>query len=375
MDVSAHKKQQPLCIGILTTPDPKRRFSGNRENFIDLIKAGYEQGALVYVVTTSDLKLSGKHVQAYCYQLAAKKWNKQLMPLPDVIYNRIPTRRLEIQSDVQRTIQACIRSKQVHLFNPFFFDKWTLFEWLDQSPEIRKYVPVTKQLSSQAVLESMLKRFPFIYLKPVEGKAGKGIMRLERITKKSGAQTYKLTMQETVNSHYELFTNLSDVWNRIAEIKKDESYIIQQGIRLSSFNKRPFDLRALLQKTSKGTWSVTGIGARVAGRQSITTHVPRGGSIDDPERLLEKSFGPLKAKRILQRTRSTALLMASSVEQTSKQKLGEMSMDLGVDLDGRIWFFEANSKPMKFDEPHIRKKSLARIIGYSVHLANKNKTK
>ncbi|MVP00884.1 YheC/YheD family protein [Paenibacillus lutrae] len=374
MDATIHSsKQPPLCIGILTTPDPKRKFSGNRENFIDLIRTGYEHGALVYVVTTADIKLGSKQVQAFCYQFPSKKWRKQLMPFPDVIYNRIPTRRLEIQSDVQRTLQACIRSKSLNVFNPYFFDKWTLFEWLDQSSTTRKYVPTTKQLHGKSSLEVMLNRFDCVYLKPIEGKAGKGIMRLEQIPVKNSQPVLKLTMQEKMNSHYEQFSDLSDAWNRIDGLTSGEEYIIQQGISLASYNKRPFDLRALLQKTAEGKWSVTGIGARVAGKRSITTHVPRGGSIDDPARLLAKSFGSLKAKRILRHSRKTALLLAHNLEKTSKQTLGEMSMDLGIDTNGRTWFFEANSKPMKFDEPHIRNKSLERIISYSQYLAKKSK--
>ncbi|UUZ93289.1 YheC/YheD family protein [Paenibacillus sp. P25] len=47
-----------------------------------------------------------------------------------------------------------------------------------------------------------------------------------------------------------------------------------------------------------------------------------------------------------------------------------MSMDLGVDTNGDLWFFEANSKPMKFDEPPIRKKSLENLIRYSLYLSN-----
>lgn len=53
--------------------------------------------------------------------------------------------------------------------------------------------------------------------------------------------------------------------------------------------------------------------------------------------------------------------------------LGEMSMDLGVDEEGGLWFFEANSRPMKFDEPAIRKLSLERIFQYSHHLARQGK--
>ncbi len=43
-------------------------------------------------------------------------------------------------------------------------------------------------------------------------------------------------------------------------------------------------------------------------------------------------------------------------------------MDLGIDSEGVLWFFEANSRPMKFDEPLIRKKSLERIFHYSDYL-------
>jgi len=63
-----------------------------------------------------------------------------------------------------------------------------------------------------------------------------------------------------------------------------------------------------------------------------------------------------------------ALTLARQIERSARTLLGEMSMDLGIDETGRIWFFEANSKPMKFDEPHIRQKSLERIFQYSLHL-------
>lgn len=36
---------------------------------------------------------------------------------------------------------------------------------------------------------------------------------------------------------------------------------------------------------------MTGIGARLAGARSITTHVPRGGSIEEPASMLESTFG------------------------------------------------------------------------------------
>ncbi len=77
----------------------------------------------------------------------------------------------------------------------------------------------------------------------------------------------------------------------------------------------------------------------MAGKLSITTHVPRGGMIDDPGKLLTSSFGVSDAKRVLSRTKQAALLIAKQIENSCGNTLGEMSMDLGVDREGQIWFF------------------------------------
>ena len=65
-------------------------------------------------------------------------------------------------------------------------------------------------------------------------------------------------------------------------------------------------------------------------------------------------FGQERSDAILGEVKS-AVHMARQIEKSSGQIHGEMSMDLGIDCEGVLWFFEANSRPMKFDEPAIRK--------------------
>jgi hypothetical protein len=89
--------------------------------------------------------------------------------------------------------------------------------------------------------------------------------------------------------------------------------------------------------------------------------------------MLESTFGTERAASILKCVPTTALLIARQIERASDSMLGEMSMDLGVDENGGLWFFEANSRPMKFDEPAIRKLSLERIFHYGQHLARHSK--
>ncbi|UQZ83159.1 Endospore coat-associated protein YheD [Paenibacillus konkukensis] len=373
-DMELHETPKKPTMAILTYSDDKRVFRGNQENFIDLIRTGEEKGVLVYVMTTSDFKLTGDKAVGYSYNFTSKKWKKGLLPMPHVIYNRIPYRKFELLPEVQQVMQTCMKHGQIRFFNPAFFNKWTLFEWLNKSKDTQSLIPTTQKLTNSEDLEHMLQKHSNLYLKPIRGKAGKGIMKVSRLPEKiAKTRKYQLSVQNKTRSHISRYASVPQLWTQIREMIGTKDYIMQQGITLASYKQRPFDLRVLVQKNGKGIWSIAGVGARLAGKLSITTHVPRGGSIDDPAKLLEAGFGPAGSKRILRRAKQSALMIAKQIEKASETMLGEMSMDLGVDSNGQIWFFEANSKPMKFDEPPIRRKSLDNLILYSAYLSQMKK--
>ncbi|WP_055108828.1 YheC/YheD family endospore coat-associated protein [Paenibacillus ihumii] len=359
-------------VAVLTVADPDCLFRGNKANFKDIVNTGKDLNFPVYVVTTKDLKLSAKRIRGYQYNTGDKAWMKQWFPLPDVIYNRIPQREDERKRSVREKIQECLLHESIQIYNPYFFNKRKLFEWLRKNRSTRALVPDTKRLLGPKTLASMLATYEKLYLKPESGKAGKGIMLLQY--EAEHAKPYQLTIQGRKYRHIVYRTaNLGYLWKRIKTEMNNTPYIMQEAIQLATYKDRNFDLRVLVQKTGKGIWMVTGVGARLAGLKRITTHVPQGGSIESPEKLLNPSFGSEMATLILNRLKSNAVLIAKQIEKASGHMLGEMSMDLGIDTEGNMWFFEANSKPMKFDEPQIRKKSLERIFQYSQHLVNQLK--
>lgn len=354
-------------LAILTIEDDVQLFRGNRSNFVDIIRTGQSMGFIVYVLTVKNLLLTKSSLKGFVYNELEDAWQQRLLPFPDILYNRIPLREDEIQPAVKRKIIACQKHPRVTLFNPAFFNKWDLFEWLRLSKTTKPYIPTTRKLITVTGLGRMMQKHSYLYLKPESGKAGKGIMTIKVHAEKQ--LPYRLKIQENKKSATYNCSTIYKLWSRIQKQRGHEAYIAQQGIKLASFNERRFDLRALVQKNQRGQWDITGIGARIAGVSSITTHVPRGGMIEDPEKLLIHSFNEELGRKLLIKAKNTAVLIAKQIEQASGQLLGEMSMDLGVDSDGNMWFFEANSKPMKFDEPHIRKKSLERIFHYGAYLA------
>jgi hypothetical protein len=363
----AQTADKPI-VAILTIDDDLQLFRGNRRNFADLIRTGESMGILTYVVTVKNLKLQAARVLGYTFRGEDETWVASWFPRPSIVYNRIPLREDEGLPRVRRKLAAIHKQPGIRLFNRRFFNKWSLFQWLNENRITRRYIPETQKLTESAVLAGLLKRHPFLYLKPVRGKAGVGIMTVSIQPEKQ--LPFRLQIQNEKGSRTYRFSTLERVWERVCKHSAsiEEPYIAQQGIRLASVNDRPFDLRALVQKNASGRWELTGMGARVAGDTSITTHVPRGGNIEDPEKLLSSIFGAHKAGIVLSNVRGTVIILAKQIERSSRSRLAEMSIDLGVDEQGNVWFFEANSKPMKFDESHIRNKSLERIFQYSLYL-------
>jgi hypothetical protein len=123
----------------------------------------------------------------------------------------------------------------------------------------------------------------------------------------------------------------------------------------------------LVQKDGTGKWKISGIGVRIAGKKAISTHVPMGGSIGSFPVVLKTTF-PQHQTTIQQQLIKLGLTVAKQIEAQSNGHFGEMSMDIGLDQQGRPWFFEANAKPQKFDEPVIRTRSLKRILEYARYL-------
>ncbi|GAA4711948.1 YheC/YheD family protein [Brevibacillus fulvus] len=357
---NGHLRIGPL-MGILTVGEGSS-FYGNRENFRDIIQYGSKLGALVYVFTPNGIDWEEKQVRGFLYDEKQRLWIEATLPFPQVVYNRIPSRKWEQKPEVNKTLEQIAKLQHVTLFNLRFFNKLQLFQILVKAPHVAKFLPETKSLDSYENFEAFCSRHASVYLKPVLGKAGEGIMRLDRFQKRWRLR--QVHQQESVTRY---FFNLRTVWRYIKQQIRSKQYLIQEGITLAKYRGRPFDIRVLVQKNGAGEWGVTGVGIRRAGARSITTHVPRGGSMQSTTKVLRTLFGSEK-EQLLRQIHQTALEIANALNEQIPS-LAEMSMDLGLTRDGQLWFFEANAKPEKFDEPAIRRSSLSNLIHYAQHVS------
>jgi len=230
-------------VAILTIEDDTQLFRGNRANFADLIQTGQQMGILTYVVTVKHLKLQAPRILGYIFRESDETWVQAWFPRPHVVYNRIPQREDERLPRVKKKLSALAKQPDIRLFNRRFFNKWSLFQWLNESRATKPYIPETKKLTDSLVLSSLLKRHRLLYLKPVRGKAGVGIMTVT--VQPERKLPYRLQIQEEKGSRTFRAGTMRRLWDRVSRQSErlGEPYIVQQGIALACVNNRPFDLR------------------------------------------------------------------------------------------------------------------------------------
>ncbi|OUM95690.1 MAG: hypothetical protein BAA04_13450 [Firmicutes bacterium ZCTH02-B6] len=79
---------------------------------------------------------------------------------------------------------------------------------------------------------------------------------------------------------------------------------------------------------------------------------------------LGAAFGSWAAQELSARAAVLAEQAAKAMEEALGREFMEMSLDLGIDDRQRLWIFELNSKPLRFDERDIQRRWVHNLIQY-----------
>ncbi|WP_338044385.1 YheC/YheD family protein [Paenibacillus pinistramenti] len=359
-------------IGVLVSRD----YPGNAERPFgqitafckEMTDAGRKQGAYVYFITPQGIEQGVSSIQGWAYD---KGWRTSEFPVADVYYNRLTSRKLENRPSVQHFMQEVKNRYRSHFFNEKYLDKTEVFDALKQDSRLLRYLPESHQHRGLATLKSMLAKYPVVFLKPIKGSLGKGIIRITRMP--GGAYLSQTTQEFGIRK--QTYESLSALHNALSGKMKQTRFQIQQGLHLIEIGKRPVDFRALVQKNLQGQWAVTSVVARIAGSQHFVSNLARGGSLSTVKEALERCSlsGAVKLKAGA-RLNKAALEIAQGMDDRSSAHFGELGIDLAMDQTGRIWLLEVNSKPSKNDNTPLTdnnkiRPSVRRLLDYSAYLA------
>ncbi|MBT2729067.1 YheC/YheD family protein [Bacillus sp. ISL-75] len=284
------------------------------------------------------------------YYLINGKWSPFEHPLPDVIYNRIHSRKLE-HSEPFKHFRKRLETLLIPLFNERFLSKWEVYNQIFHEKHLFPFLPKTKIYTKEHLYE-LTQEFETVFIKPVHGSQGRNIMKLK---KEEDSQFSLQTSIVALNDRSRNKYHLDEVHHLIKQILHNRFYIVQQGIELVTFESCAMDFRVLCHKNLNNHWQVTSIVARVASENEFVSNIARGGRILRPLNVLHTCLGHKKSIEVLALMKELALETASTISGSSTGITGELGIDIGVDQEGQLWIIEVNSKPSKNFEDGLGK--------------------
>lgn len=299
-------------------------------------------------------------------------WQRATMPLPDVIYNRLLCGRKTELGPSLRSFRQKIKDHNIPYFNWSYFNKQDIFQLLHDGDERQavRHLPETIHQPSVKQVERLLQAHRLVFLKPTGGFAGIGIYRLES----HGGDSCTVRFHRGVKPFQMHF---SDRKSLVAFVRRKtrgfRRYVAQQGIELLQYKGCPVDFRVHCNRNGKNRWAVSGIGAKKAGRGSVTTHMRTGGTVYQPAKLL-RYFYRERASQVVRQLKQTTIRLAEAIARRHPHLVGELGFDIGIDRDGNFWMFEANAKPGRsiFKHPALRaavRTCDRHIVEYCLYLA------
>ncbi|CFW96268.1 Endospore coat-associated protein YheC/D [Syntrophomonas zehnderi OL-4] len=333
----------------------------------EMNEAATKRNILMYFFYADGVNFTRQIINGHRYIASQKgkgKWVRASFPLPDIIYNRITSRSRERENHVQLFLQKAVR-KSIHVFNTRFLNKWEVHKSLYSNSITRIMLPETDRYS-QEKLVYYLANFTEFFIKPTESSVGKGIIKIVV----NSPQSYSYYRVGSKSGWLKCHTSMQ-LYKQL-RIPEGEKYILQQGIDLNCIDGNVFDIRAQVQKNGQGQWQLTGAAVRIAAPGKFVTHVPNGGTKGNFAGTLQELYGKdsEKSRNVNKQLETIAQILPRVLEQDLGLNLAILSLDIGLDKEGRMWIIEANSKPASFDEDDIRQRHLNLLNDYFIFKSN-----
>jgi glutathione synthase/RimK-type ligase-like ATP-grasp enzyme len=310
---------------------------------LEMTEACRQAGASLFFFTPKEMKTTGNSISGYAFY--QDSWIKKTFPIPHVIYNRLTSRRYDNLAHVQQSLQKFKTKYHTKIFNEKYLNKTEVFQALRKEESVRNYLPESHHFKNCEMLETMAHRYESLFLKPITGSLGKGIIKIQ----KKNAHQYECHFAQTHGVRKQKFSSIKALHRALLPRLRKQNYQIQQGLKLLTVQSRPIDFRALVQKNEQGKWAITSIVGRIASPQHFVSNVARGGSMSKVKVALAKSSLRAQTSSILHKLRQATLRIAQGIEQHIPSHFGELGIDLAVDRHSRVWLIEVNSKPSKDD--------------------------
>ncbi|MDQ6421874.1 YheC/YheD family protein [Paenibacillus sp. LHD-117] len=232
--------------------------------------------------------------------------------------------------------------------------KWAKTKVLLRSPRMHAYIPHTKRYGKES-LYRMLQDYEMVYVKPISGTYGDGVIRVERLNDPAEGYRYQIdTTSRTVSSFEALYQALQRYASR-------KGYIVQKGIDMLKHRNRRFDLRVMVQKNLNNKWETSGIIGRLAHPRKIITNYHSGGTLMALEKLMSDHQAAAETNALKANIRKLGVRIGKQLE-AAYPGLKELGVDVALDTKFHPWILEVNTKPHPYVFNKLADKTMHRRV-------------
>ncbi|MFZ3589825.1 YheC/YheD family protein [Bacillus sp. DJP31] len=305
--------------------------------FTDIASVSNDTAVGIFRFTPLDINPITEQVHGYQFDKSTKTWGHSIFSIPTFIYDRC-FYHVDDLSKKSEPIVKWLKQRPGTTFLGYGLpNKWEVYKALHEQHPISSYLPTTVEIRTYMQVKRLLKKEQSIILKPIAGSQGNGILHIKLDTNEIIIQSQQQGVSST-----NTFKKLLDFKLYIENLLKETSYLGQRFLRLQQ-NKKPFDVRILLQKNEIGQWVEQGRGVRIGKENGLVSNLHNGGEAIPFEEFLNEM--PPRRRSLIQEEIQTITNRLPSLLEKKFGRLFELGLDIGVTDDGAVWLLDINSKP------------------------------
>lgn len=273
-------------------------------------------------------------VEGYCYHPGTGRFEPGVFPYPGAVYRTIGLN--------QHWKDHFLTAVEGGLFNFPYFSKWDMHRWFAADPVLKAHIPDTERYESPHRAEEMLRRWGALYIKPVAGLGGRGVVR----ARLDGAMV-RFEYREGAQNRRDVVRLGAEADAYFAARFSHGRFLLQQALELIRIGGRVADFRCVMQKDQSCRWQCRAVIGRLGRRGSVVSNISSGGSAFPAGELhrlrLPVTLPPGRVAALPGRLQAFAFSVCDAVDRAGL-RCGTLGLDVGADTAGRLWLIEINNR-------------------------------